>query len=197
SSAPGRGRRSFRFGPREGRPGAPAAGPGLRGRVPVRSRPAAQGPCRPARFRCRARRAWGGRWPWWWCSSGTRKGGGLGVLPLTTELDEDRDLLADDLRIERLDQIVGAARGVGPVNLFRVLSEGGDEDDGDVAAALQRLEMGGHLQAIHPGQGHVDQGGGKAVTQREAQCLLARGGTHQAIVRALQDRRERGEILRL
>ena len=53
--------------------------------------------------------------------------GGLEVLPLAAELDEDRDLLADDLRIERLDEVVGAPGCVGPVDLLRVLAERGDE----------------------------------------------------------------------
>src|SRR6202042_655210 len=65
----------------------------------------------------------------------------LVALALPAQVDEDRHLLADDLRIERLDQIVGAAGRVGPVDLLRVVTERGHEDDRDVPAALEVLEV--------------------------------------------------------
>src|SRR5215472_6859297 len=116
-----------------------------------------------------------------------------GLMPLAAELDEDRDLLADDLRIERLDEIVGAPGCVRPVNLFRVLTEGGDEDDGNVAAALERLEMSRNLETVHPGHRHVDQRHGEAVAEGEAERFLTRGRGDDAIVGPIEDGRERGE----
>ena len=118
------------------------------------------------------------------------------LVALAAQLDEDRDLLADDLRVERLDQIVGAAGGVGPMDLLGVVAERGDEDDRDVPAALEHLHVRGDLEAVHPRHGDVDQRHRESLAQREPQGLLAGGGGHHAVVGAVEDGRERDEVLR-
>src|SRR5262249_41170029 len=87
-------------------------------------------------------------WVAMYCSSVLLDGGVL-LEPASAEVDEDGNFLADDLRVQRFDEIVGAARRVRAVDFLRIIAEGGDEDDRNPAAALQLLHVDRHLEAVH------------------------------------------------
>src|SRR4051812_23728070 len=75
----------------------------------------------------------------------------------TMKVDEDGDLLPDDIRVERLDEVVDRADRIGPVDLTDVGGQGGEEDDGDVAGSFDLFEMVGDLEAVHAGHHHIEE----------------------------------------
>lgn len=94
----------------------------------------------------------------------------------SAQIHEDGDLLSDDLGVEWLDEIVGTTGRVGPMNLFRIITKGRDEDDRYVTAAFETLQMNRDLEAIHPRHRDVDESNGEPFAQREPQRFLSRRG---------------------
>ena len=76
----------------------------------------------------------------------------LAALP---QLDEDRHLAAQDLGVVRLHHVVDGAVRVALEDVRRVLGDGGEEDDRDVARAVARLDERGGLEAVEPRHLHV------------------------------------------
>src|SRR5581483_9143655 len=71
----------------------------------------------------------------------------LAQLPrLLPELDEDADLRAKDVRVDRLEDVVDRAGRVAAEDLQVVLGGGGEKDDRDVLRALALLDQGGRLE---------------------------------------------------
>jgi len=63
----------------------------------------------------------------------------LDSFALEKKVDEHRGLGSQDLRLERLEQVVDRALRIPLEDVFGVPADGGDEDDRDVAAAVVLL----------------------------------------------------------
>jgi hypothetical protein len=77
--------------------------------------------------------------------------------PLGVKLDEDRHLVADDLRIDRLQQVIDRARLIPAELAAFVGGHGGEEDDRHPARALCAAHQLGQLEAVHARHLHVEQ----------------------------------------
>ena len=118
-------------------------------------------------------------------------------LAAQVKLDEDGDLAAQDLRIERLEKVVHRTVLVAGELVRRVGVERGHEDDGNVRAALARLDEACGLVAVEARHAHVHEDGGEVFVQDAAQGLLPRERGDQALAERLEDRADRGEVRRL
>ena len=118
-------------------------------------------------------------------------------LVLAPEIHEDRHLGAQDLRVERLEQIVDRAFLVTAEDVRRVLVYGGEEDDGDVPVAPALLDQLGGLDAVEPGHLHVHQDQGEVRLEQVPQRLLAGMRVHQLLGERLEDGCERHQIRRM
>ena len=121
----------------------------------------------------------------------------LELLLLEEQVHEDADLGAEDLRIERLEQVVHRAVRVALEDVGRVPAERGEEDDGDGAGALALLDERRRLEAIQPRHLHVHEDDGEVTLEEELQGLLAAGGAHQLLPERLEDGLERQEVRRV
>jgi hypothetical protein len=118
------------------------------------------------------------------------------LLRLLMQLDEDRDLRAQDFRIERLEDVVDGAGGVAAEDLLLVLRDRGDEDDGHVLRPLALLDQRGGLEAVELGHLDVQQDDRDVVVQKLAQRVLARVGVEEVLAEWIQDALEREQVLR-
>ena len=134
-------------------------------------------------------------------------GGGLGevgvALPLPARLrlllleeaDEGGDLLAQDVGIERLEQVVDCAGRVAGVDLTPVAVERGDEDDRREARRRHGLDVPRDLVAVHPGHLHVEDDDGEVLVQDVLERLGGVVGADEANAKWLECRLEGEEVL--
>ncbi len=90
------------------------------------------------------------------------------------KLKEGLGLVAQDLRLERLEQEVHRAGVVALEHPVTLLHAGRHEDDRHVPSALGTAHQLGQLEAIHLGHLHVDQRQGKLVLQHQLQRFAPR-----------------------
>ena len=94
----------------------------------------------------------------------------LADLPvLLPQLDEDRDLRAQDLRVERLEDVVDRADLVAAEDVLLLLRERRQEDDRDRARPLALLDHLGRLEPVHARHLDVEQDD-REVVARAAGC---------------------------
>ncbi len=101
------------------------------------------------------------------------------LLAAAVELDEDLDLGADDVGIDRLQDVVDGPDLVAAVDALDVLDRRREEDDRDVLAADALLDQPRDLEAVHLRHRHVEQDGREAPAEHAAQGLGARAGLDQ------------------
>ena len=111
------------------------------------------------------------------------------------QVDEDRDLRPEDLRVERLHQVVHGARLVAPEDVLGVLGDRRQEEDRDGARPLSLLDQLGGLEAVEPGHLDVQQDRREVVVEEVAERLLARVRADELRPERLQDRLERQQVL--
>jgi hypothetical protein len=117
----------------------------------------------------------------------------LGVLPV--QLDEDADLRAENLGLERLEHVVDRACRVAAEHVLLVLGDRGQEDDRNVLRPLPPLDQLRGLEAVEPRHLDVEEDARKLLLQQCPQCFLSRPGADQVLPERLQDRLEREEVL--
>ena len=79
------------------------------------------------------------------------------LLACQPQVDEDGHLRPQDVRVERLHQVVDGAGLVAAEDVLRLLRDGGQEDDRHVARSLALLDQRGRLEAVEVGHLDVEQ----------------------------------------
>ena len=87
------------------------------------------------------------------------------LLVLLVQLDEDRHLRAEQLGIERLEDVVDRTGGIPAEDLLLVLRDRGHEDDRHMPCPLALLDQRRGLEAVQLGHLHVEQDHGDVVMQ--------------------------------
>jgi hypothetical protein len=118
------------------------------------------------------------------------------LLVLLVQLDEDRDLGQEDLRIERLEDVVDSARRVAAKDLLLVLRDRRYEDDRHVTRALALLDQRRGLEAVELGHLHVEEDHGDLVAEELPERLVAGVRVQQRLSERREDAFEREQVLR-
>jgi hypothetical protein len=110
------------------------------------------------------------------------------------EVDEDAHLRAEDLRGERLDQVIdGSERVRGEdARLVRVMC--GQEDDRRASVSLSLADEGCGLEAVHPAHLDIEEDDRVVATEEVAECLFAGACADERFPETLEERLERGEV---
>ena len=116
---------------------------------------------------------------------------------LLVQVDEDRDLRAQHVRVERLEQVVDRADRVAAEDLLALLVDGRQEDDRDVLGALALLDELGGLEPVQARHLDVEQDRREVLVEQPAQRLLAGGRAHRVEPERLEHRLEREQVLGL
>jgi hypothetical protein len=114
---------------------------------------------------------------------------------LALEIAEDADLRAQDVGLERLEDVVDGASLVALGHLADVGAHRGEEDDGRRAAALAPADVARGLEAVHTRHLHVEQNDGEVLLEQRLERLLARPRHAQAHAQRLEHRLERQQVL--
>ena len=116
---------------------------------------------------------------------------------LAEQLDEDADLGAQDVGVDRLAQVVDGADAVALQHLVLVGAVRGEEEYRDVLGSLARLDEPGQLDAGHAGHADVEDDRREVVSEQRQQRLVRRMRPHQDALGRRQHRLERVEVARL
>src|SRR6266508_2247454 len=119
----------------------------------------------------------------------------LGELLLLVQLDEDGDLGAQDLRAERLEDVVDRAGRIAPEDLLLVLRDGRDEDDRNVLRPFALLDQRSGLEAVELRHLDVEQDDRDVVLQELAEGVHTGVGIKKVLVERLEDPLEGEEVL--
>ncbi len=112
------------------------------------------------------------------------------------QVDEHLHLGAQDPGVERLRDVVGAARGVAAVGVVRCsVSTAVRKMIGTSLVRLRPLDPRRGLESVHAGHLRVEQDQRVVVLEQRAQRLLAGARPDQLLVERAQDRLEREEVL--
>ena len=117
------------------------------------------------------------------------------LLVLAVEIDEDRDLQAQDVRTEGLRDVVDGADVVAAKDLLLLLVRGGQEDDGGVPRPLALLDRARGLEAVEPRHHDVEEDHRELLVEQVPERLLARLRAHEVLPQRLQDRLEGEQVL--
>ena len=121
----------------------------------------------------------------------------LELLVLAEEVHEDLDLRLEDLRDDRLEEVVDRADGVSLEDVRFVPRERRDEDDRRVAGLLALANQVRGLEAVHFGHLHVEEDDGEIVVEQPLQGLHPRLGADALDVSVGEHRLERDQVVRL
>ena len=124
-------------------------------------------------------------------------GPALQLHVLAVEIDEHRDLRTQDLRVERLEEIVDCAGRIAAKNVMLLLRDRGEEDDRDRTRLLPLSDQPGSLEAVELGHLDVEQDHGDVVQEQPAERLLAGPREDEILAERLEDRLQRDEVLML
>ena len=119
----------------------------------------------------------------------------LQLLGLLVQLDEDRNLRAQDVRVERLEDVVDSAGLVPAEDVLVVLRDRRHEDDRDVPRALTLLDQRRRFEAVQDRHLHVEQDHRDVVVKEPAQSVFAGMGIEELLAERLEDRLEREQVL--
>ena len=119
----------------------------------------------------------------------------LQLLGLLVQLDEDRNLRAQDVRVERLEDVVDSAGLVPAEDMLVVLRDRRHEDDRDVPRALALLDQRRGFEAVQDRHLHVEQDHRDVLVEELAQSVLAGVGVEELLAERLEDRLEREQVL--
>src|SRR5262249_9480162 len=117
------------------------------------------------------------------------------LLVLLVQLDEDGDLRAEDVGVERLEDVVDRAGGGAAEDLLLVLRDRGEEDDGNVPRALALLDEPRGLEAVELRHLDVEQDHRHVVAEELPQRVLAGARIQKRLAERLENSLEREEIL--
>src|SRR5919198_2710368 len=117
------------------------------------------------------------------------------LLPLLVQLEEDGDLRAEDLRVERLEDVVHGAGLVAAEDVPAVLADRGQEEDRDVPRPLPLLDQLRGLEAVEARHLDVEQDDRELLLEQVPQGLLARHRGDEPVAERLEDRLQREEVV--
>ena len=115
-----------------------------------------------------------------------------GHLP---ELDEDRDLGAQDGRVDRLEDVVDRARGVAPVDVPLLLESAVTKMIGMCCDRSRLLDQLGELEPVELRHLHVEEDAREVVEQQLLQSRRRRGDRDEPVAERLEDRLKREQVL--
>ena len=122
---------------------------------------------------------------------------GVGQLPLLAlEVEEGGDLRAEDLRLERLLDVVERPDGVAALDLVQLAVDRGHEEDGRLRVARGLPDARGGLEAVEAGHLDVEQDEREVLLAEPLERLLARARPHEALAERLEDRFEGDQVRR-
>ena len=107
---------------------------------------------------------------------------------LALELDEDRRLAAQHVRVVRLDDVVDRTGGVCAEDLLHVLGVSCEEDDRDVTRTRSRGDVAGGLQPVESRHPHVEEYHRELFPQQPPQRLFARAHGDKSLSERLEHR---------
>src|SRR3954447_24011702 len=111
----------------------------------------------------------------------------LQLFVLRVQLDEDGNLRAQDVRVERLEDVVDGARLVPAENMLVVLRDRRHEDDRDVPRSLALLDQRRGFEAVHDRHLNVEQDYRGVLVQQLAQSVFAGMGREELLPERLED----------
>ena len=114
---------------------------------------------------------------------------------LLPQIDEDGDLGAQQVGVDRLEDVVDRADLVSLEDLLVVLGKRGDEDDRDVLRARALLDHARGLEAVDVRHVDVQEDAGEVVQEDLAQRRDARVDAHEEMTERFEHRLERDEVL--
>ena len=117
------------------------------------------------------------------------------LLAAHPEVAEDPHLGPDDLRIDRLEQVVHGAVRVPLEHVRRLAAQRGDEDDRHVTGLLALLDQLGGLQPVELRHLHVEEDDRERLPEQVQQGFFAGPRLHDARAERLEDRFQREEVL--
>jgi hypothetical protein len=118
-------------------------------------------------------------------------------LTLAEQLDEDRHFRPEDLRVERLEDVVDRAELVAAEDVRLAAREGGQEDDRRVFGAVALTDQRRGLEPVEIRHLHVEQDYGEVQVQELAQRRRARLRGDEVRLHVPEDRLEGKEVVRL
>ena len=118
-------------------------------------------------------------------------------LVLEVQIDQHRDLRAQDHGVDRLEDVIDRAHRVGARDVLVVLVDGADEDDRDAPRALATSDQFRGRVAVQAGHVRVEQDDGAFLAQQVAQRVLARSGFDDALLQLREHVRQREAVVRL
>jgi hypothetical protein len=122
----------------------------------------------------------------------------LQCLAFAEQLDEDADLRAQDLRLNRFEDVVDRAELVSAKDVRLAATERGEKDDRRVARFVAGADQARRLEAVEIRHLHVEQDDGELLIEQMAQRLLARLRHDQPpVVVIRKDRLQREQVVRL
>ena len=119
----------------------------------------------------------------------------LQALALLPEVDEDRDLRAEDVRVEGLEDVVDGAGRIAAEDVPLVLRDRRQEDDRDRRRARAALDQLGRLEAVHVRHLDVEQDAREVAVEQLAQRGLSGLHGDELLVERLERRLERQQVL--
>ena len=113
---------------------------------------------------------------------------------LAVQLDEDRDLAAQHVRFDRLQEVVDSAGLVALKHTLVVARPGGDEDDRHASCALGAPHQFGEFKTVHPGHLHVEQRQTDVVNEQQFKGFFARLRREDLDLVRLEQRTHRQQV---
>ncbi len=109
-------------------------------------------------------------------------------------LEQRLDLGLEDLRIERLEQVIHRAAGISLDHSILRLLVGGEENDRCQPRALAAAHQPCDFETVHAGHLHIEQDQVDVVFEQKVQRLETRGGGHHVPILTLQQRAHADQI---
>jgi hypothetical protein len=116
---------------------------------------------------------------------------------LLVQIDEDRDLRAQDPGVVRLEDVIHGAGGIAAEDVVRLLADGRDEDDRDVLRALPLLDELGGLETVHPRHLDVEEDHGEIVLEQALERFFSGACVDHIELERVEHRVQRHEVLGL
>ncbi len=114
---------------------------------------------------------------------------------LLPQLDEDGDLRPEDVRVDRLEDVVDGSDRVAPEDALVVLRERGHEDDRHMLRARALLDQPRRLVAVQLRHVDVEENAREVVAEELAQGGDAGGSAHEPVAERREDGLEGEEVV--
>ena len=119
----------------------------------------------------------------------------LRLLPLPVHLDKCRYLRLQDVRLERLEQIVDASQRIPLAHMHVALADRSEKNNWSVPRLLALSYESCSLETVHIGHFYIEQNDRSIILEKKLQGFGARRCPHEILPKILEDCLERYEIL--